>query len=53
MVGKYPIFLETLKRKIDMMIETIKAEIERLTEYKQRLIPDVVTGQINIKKEQV
>lgn len=39
--------------KIDSMIEALKQEIERLTEYKQRLISDVVTGQINVQNEQV
>ena len=39
--------------QIDSMIEALNAEIDRLTEYKQRLISDVVTGQINVQNEQV
>lgn len=35
--------------KIDSMIEALRVEIERLNEYKQRLISDVVTGQINVQ----
>lgn len=34
--------------KIDKMVENINKEIENLKEYKQRLISDVVTGQIKI-----
>lgn len=37
--------------QIDTMIEAIRAEIDRLTEYKQRLISDVVTGQLNVQDE--
>ena len=33
------------------MIEALNAEIDRLTEYKQRLISDVVTGQLNVQDE--
>ena len=39
--------------KIDSMIEALKQEIERLTEYKQRLISDVVTGQIDVRNEEI
>ena len=35
--------------KIDSMIEALRVEIDRLNEYKQRLISDVVTGQINVQ----
>ena len=35
--------------QIDSMIEALNAEIDRLTEYKQRLISDVVTGQLNVQ----
>ena len=34
--------------KINMMVENINSEIEKLKEYKQRLISDVVTGQIKV-----
>ncbi len=37
--------------QIDSMIEALNAEIDRLTEYKQRLISDVVTGQLNVQDE--
>ena len=36
-------YIESKTNKIDTMIEALKAEIDRLTEYKQRLISDVVT----------
>lgn len=42
-------YIETKTRSIDEMISNLKAEIEYLTEYKQRLIADVVTGQINVQ----
>lgn len=34
--------------KIDKMVENVNREIENLKEYKQRLISDVVTGQIKV-----
>lgn len=34
--------------KIDKMVENVNKEIEALKEYKQRLISDVVTGQIKV-----
>lgn len=46
-------YIESKTNKIDTMIESLKAEIDRLTEYKQRLISDVVTGQIDIRGEQI
>lgn len=46
-------FIHTRNNKIDTMIEALKAEIDRLTEYKQRLISDVVTGQIDVRGEQI
>ena len=46
-------FIHTRINKIDTMIEALKAEIDRLTEYKQRLISDVVTGQIDVRGEQI
>lgn len=45
-------FIHTRINKIDTMIEALKAEIDRLTEYKQRLISDVVTGQTDVRDEQ-
>ena len=46
-------YIESKTNKIDTMIEALKAEIDRLTEYKQRLISDVVTGQIDVRSEQI
>ena len=46
-------YIRNKTQKIDTMIEALTAEIDRLTEYKQRLISDVVTGQINVQNEQV
>lgn len=46
-------YIEAKTNSIDKMIDALKAEIDRLTEYKQRLISDVVTGQINVQNEQV
>ena len=46
-------FIHTRIYKIDTMIEALKAEIDRLTEYKQRLISDVVTGQIDVRNEEI
>ena len=34
--------------KIDLLVEKLKAEIDSIKEYKQRLISDVVTGQIKV-----
>ncbi len=44
-------YIESKTHKIDTMIEALKAEIDRLTEYKQRLISDVVTGQTDVRDE--
>lgn len=46
-------YIESKTNKIDTMVEALKAEIDRLTEYKQRLISDVVTGQIDVRCEQI
>ena len=46
-------YIESKTNKIDTMIEALKAEIDRLTEYKQRLISDVVTGQIDVRNEEI
>ena len=42
-------YIEAKTNSIDKMIDALKAEIDRLTEYKQRLISDVVTGQLNVQ----
>ena len=42
-------FIHSRTAKIDIMIAALNNEIDRLVEYKQRLISDVVTGQINVQ----
>ena len=44
-------YIDSKNGMIDKMIAALTAEIERLTEYKQRLISDVVTGQMNVQDE--
>lgn len=46
-------YIESKTSKIDTMIEALKVEIDHLTEYKQRLISDVVTGQIDVRNEEI
>ena len=46
-------FIENKTNKIETMIRSLESEISHLAEYKQRLISDVVTGQINVQNEQV
>ena len=46
-------FIEEKTNRIETMIRSLESEIEHLSEYKQRLISDVVTGQINVQNEQV
>ena len=41
-------YIERKNKAIDYMIANLRAEIDYLTEYKQRLIADAVTGQIKI-----
>ncbi len=41
-------YIEKKNKAIDDMIANLRAEIDFLTEYKQRLIADAVTGQIKI-----
>lgn len=42
-------YIHSRTAKIDKMIAALNDEIDRLVEYKQRLISDVVTGQINVQ----
>ena len=42
-------YIQQKNAAIDEMIANLRAEIEFLTEYKQRLIADVVTGQVNVQ----
>lgn len=44
-------YINTKTAKIDQMKDGIKSEIEKLKEYKQRLISDVVTGKVCVKGE--
>ena len=43
-------YLDAKCAKIDKLIANITKEIERIKEYKQRLISDVVTGQIKVNQ---
>ena len=43
-------YIETKTNEIETMIESLTSEIDRLSEYKQRLIVDAVTGQINVQE---
>lgn len=42
-------YIQQKNSAIDEMIANLRAEINFLTEYKQRLIADVVTGQVNVQ----
>ncbi len=42
-------YINAKTQKIDGLIADLKAEIEKLKEYKQRLISDAVTGQIDVR----
>ncbi|MBR6275853.1 MAG: restriction endonuclease subunit S [Prevotella sp.] len=44
-------YIEEKCQKIDTLITELQAEINYLKEYKQRLIADVVTGQVNVQNE--
>ena len=44
-------YIEEKCQKIDTLITELQAEIDYLKEYKQRLIADVVTGQVNVQSE--
>lgn len=46
-------FVDNKIKKIEVMIKSLESEIDRLTEYKQRLISDVVTGQIDVRSEEI
>lgn len=45
--------IEEKCQKIDTLITELQAEINYLKEYKQRLIADVVTGQVNVQNETI
>ena len=44
-------YIESKTKSIDLMTDSLTAEIGRLSEYKQRLISDVVTGQVNVQND--
>jgi type I restriction enzyme S subunit len=44
-------YIEEKCQKIDKLASELQSEIDYLKEYKQRLIADCVTGQINVQKE--
>ncbi|MCM1141491.1 MAG: restriction endonuclease subunit S, partial [Muribaculum sp.] len=43
-------YINSKTAKIDGLIADLSAQIEKLKEYKQRLIADAVTGQIDVRK---
>lgn len=45
-------YIENKCSKVNSLINELEAEIEYLKEYKQKLIADCVTGQINVQSEQ-
>lgn len=46
-------YIEDKCQKIDTLTMELQAEIDYLKEYKQRLIADVVTGQVNVQNEMI
>ena len=46
-------YIEEKCQKIDTLMAELQAEIDYLKEYKQRLIADVVTGQVNVQNETI
>ena len=44
-------YIEEKCQKIDKLASELQSEIDDLKEYKQRLIADCVTGQVNVQKE--
>jgi len=44
-------YIEEKCQKIDKLASELQSEIDYMKEYKQRLIADCVTGQINVQKE--
>jgi type I restriction enzyme S subunit len=47
------IFIEEKCEKIDKLASELQSEIDYLKEYKQRLIADCVTGQVNVQNEMI
>lgn len=46
-------YIEEKCQKIDTLITELQAEIDNMKEYKQRLIADCVTGQVNVQNETI
>ena len=46
-------FIEEKCQKIDKLASELQSEIDYLKEYKQRLIADCVTGQVNVQNEMI
>lgn len=45
-------YIENKNNKIEALVKNLEAEIAYLKEYKQKLVADCVTGQINVQCEQ-
>ena len=46
-------YIEENCQKIDTLVSELQAEIDYMKEYKQRLIADCVTGQVNVQNETI
>ena len=46
-------YIEEKCQKTDTLITELQAEIDYMKEYKQRLIADCVTGQVNVQNETI
>ena len=46
-------YIEEKCQKIDTLMTELQAEIDYMKEYKQRLIADCVTGQVNVQNETI
>ena len=46
-------YIENRCNRIDSLINNLKKEIDNLQEYKLRLISDVVTGQVDVRDEEI
>lgn len=45
-------YIEAQTANIDKLIDAYQQQVERIKEYKQRLISDAVTGKMNVTDEQ-
>lgn len=46
-------YIDEKCQKIDTLVSELQAEIDNMKEYKQRLIADCVTGQVNVQNETI